>query len=107
MIGKCNNRAILITLLKEENKMARRKVTKSGKDSEGDITALCNPSEDWSPRYKSGAIYDIENNKHSYYVVSGSQEVDIHVVDHPKHGKYLRTGRDNTSKNNLDDLPDC
>ena len=30
----------------------------------------------------------------------------IHVVNGPR-GKYLRTDRDSTVKNNLDDLPDC
>ncbi len=87
--------------------MARRKVTKTRKDSDGDITALCNPSYIWSPCYKSDAIRDIESKTHSYYVVSGSQEVDIHVVNDPDKGKYLRTDRDKTSSNNLDDLPDC
>lgn len=87
--------------------MARRQVTRTRKDSDGDITALCNPSEDWSPRYKSDAIRDIESNTHSYYVASSSQEVDIHVVDDPDKGKYLRTVQDETSSDNLDNLPDC
>jgi hypothetical protein len=86
--------------------MARRKVTHSRKDEDGDITALCNPGQTWSPRLKSGAISDIETGVHSYYVGSGINEVDIHVVDGPS-GKYLRTDPDKTSKNNLDDLPDC
>lgn len=30
----------------------------------------------------------------------------IRVVNGPT-GKYLRTDKDSTSKNNLDDLPDC
>ncbi len=88
--------------------MARRQVTKTGKDSDGDITALCNPSEYWSPRAKADAISDIESNEHSYYVIaSGLREVDVHVVDDPSKGKYLRTDSDGTSRNNLDDLPDC
>ncbi len=88
--------------------MARRQVTKTRKDIDGDITALCNPSEYWSPRAKADAISDIESNTHSYYVmVSNSQEVDIHVVNDPNKGKYLRTDPDKTSSNNLDDLPDC
>lgn len=88
--------------------MARRQVTKSRKDSDGDIIALCNPSEDWSPRKKDDVINDIELNIHSYYVmIDDFKAVDIRVIDDPDKGKYLRTDPDKTSKNNLDDLPDC
>ena len=86
--------------------MARRKVTQSRKNDEGDITALCNPGAIWSPRFKAGAISDIESGTHQYFVGIGSKEVDIQVVDGPS-GKYLRTDPDKTSSNNLDDLPDC
>lgn len=89
--------------------MARRQVTKTKKDPDGDILALCNPSEYlWSPRYKNDAINDIESNNHSYYVIIGSsKEVDIRVVKDPYKGKYLRTDWDDTPRNNLRDLPDC
>jgi hypothetical protein len=86
--------------------MSERQVTRSRKDSEGDITALCNPGEWWSPRAKSNAIDDIESGQHSYFVRSGTKRVGIRVVNGPK-GKYLRTDPDTTSHNNLDDLPDC
>ncbi len=36
----------------------------------------------------------------------GGVRTEIRVVNGPT-GKYLRTDRDNTSRNNLDDLPDC
>lgn len=87
--------------------MADRQVTHTGKDDEGDITKLCKPGETWSPRYKAGAISDIESKVHTYYVGTGSNRVNIHVVNDPKKGKYLRTDPDKTSSNNLDDLPDC
>lgn len=88
--------------------MLRRKVTKSRKDSDGDIIALCNPSEDWSPRRKDDVISDIELNAYSYYVIiNDSKEVEIRVINDPDRGKYLRTDPDETSENNLDDLPDC
>lgn len=86
--------------------MADRQVTRSGKDSDGDITSLCNTGQLWSPRKKRDAINDIENGIHSYFVVSPSGRVNIHVVQ-GQNGKYLRTDPDKTSKNNLDDLPDC
>ena len=60
--------------------MADRRVTKTGKDDDGDITKLCNPNADWSPRYKSSAIADIESETHTYYVRDGGGRSDIHVV---------------------------
>jgi len=84
----------------------RRRVTNSRKASDGDITALCNPGNYWSPRYKQDAINDIETGAHSYYVMASGKEVDIHVVKGST-GKYLRTDPDKTSSNNLDDLPGC
>ena len=86
--------------------MAKRGVTQSRKNQDGDITALCNPGAAWSPRPKAGAIADIESGSHQYFVGVGGQEVDIRVVDGPT-GKYLRTDPDTTNTNNLDDLPDC
>lgn len=83
--------------------MADRRVTNSGKDQDGDITALCNPNESWRRRSKADAVDDIKKRLHRYYVKSGSVETDIHVVD----GKHLRTDPDKTNKNNLNDLPDC
>ena len=86
--------------------MADRRVTQSRKDKDGDITALCNPAADWSPRYKSSAITDIEAGTHTYYVDQAGYRTEVNVVKDPK-GKYLRTTADPTSKNNLDNLPDC
>lgn len=87
--------------------MADRKVTQTGKNEEGDITALCDPGASWSPRAKADAIADIRDGTHRYYVdgVDG-EEVDIVVVDDPD-GPYLRTSPDGTPANNLDELPDC
>ncbi len=87
--------------------MATRYVTKSGKDKDGDITKLCSAGEAWSPRLKKDAISDIENKVHEYDVswVDGQKTV-IRVVNGPT-GKYLRTQGDGSTKNNLDDLPDC
>ena len=86
--------------------MAERHVTRSRKDADGDITALCNPGQYWSPRTKAGAIQDIEAGTHRYYVTGTSVLVYIHVVTGPN-GKYLRTSPDPLSSNNLDDLPNC
>lgn len=86
--------------------MADRAVRRTGKDRDGDITSLCNPGDHWSPRAKAHAINDIEMGIHTYYVPWKSGRTEIRVVNGPN-GKYLRTDRDQTEKNNLDDLPDC
>lgn len=87
--------------------MADRDVKQTRKDKDGDITALCNPGYSWSPRSKRDAIHDIENRIHRYFVPwADGQRTEIKVVKGPT-GKYLRTDRDSTSRNNLDDLPDC
>jgi len=87
--------------------MAKRYVAETGKDRDGDITNLCLPSAVWSPRQKADAISDIEAGLHEYWVNwTSSAETRIRVVTGPN-GKYLRTDRDATTRNNLDDLPDC
>ena len=87
--------------------MAKRYVRATGKNSEGDITRLCNAGESWSPRSKADAIGDIEGGVHEYWVNwANAPETRIRVVGSGS-GKYLRTDRDSTARNNLDDLPDC
>lgn len=83
-----------------------RAVTKTGKNSQGDITSLCNDGAGWSPRETADAISDIESGIHAYYVPWTTGRTDIHVAVGPN-GKYLRTDRDGTPRNNLDELPDC
>lgn len=86
--------------------MVERKVTSSKKNVLGNIVALCNPGEWWSPRPSEEAMVDIEESYYSYFVVVDGQKVDIKVINGPM-GKYLRTDPDKTKKNNLDFLPDC
>lgn len=87
--------------------MTDREVKQTKKDKDGDILALCNSGSYWSPRQKKDAIDDIESKAHTYHVMwSGGIRTEVRVVNGPT-GKYLRTDRDNTSRNNLDDLPDC
>lgn len=86
--------------------MADRQVTASGK-KDGVITKLCKSGEFWSPRLKADAIQDIENGTHSYYVIwPDGKRTLVTVVSGPG-GKYLRTLRDGSTRNNLEDLPDC
>lgn len=86
--------------------MADRAVRQTRKDRDGDILALCNPGNYWSPRSKANAVNDIESGIHTYYVPWTNGRTEIRVVN-GSNGKYLRTDRDNTTRNNLDDLPDC
>ncbi len=87
--------------------MSDRAIRKTGKDRDGDITSLCNAGDYWSPRNKADAIRDIDSGLHRYYVPwRDGQPTWIRVVNGP-HGKYLRTDKDSTTKNNLDDLPNC
>ncbi len=85
--------------------VSERRVTKTRQEG-GDIVALCHEGASWSPRSKADAIRDIESGVHTYYVLWTDGTTDIHVVDGPQ-GKYLRTDKDTTARNNLDDLPDC
>ncbi len=85
--------------------MADRRVRRTGKDSDGDITSLCNSGQAWSPRSKAGAISDIDGGVHTYFVEEDGR-ADIIVVN-AQNGKHLRTKPDSGSKNNLDNLPDC
>ena len=87
--------------------MSERQVTQTGKDADGNIIALGNPGQPWSPRSKNDAINDIESGQHTYFVSSvPGNRVGIHVVEGPT-GKYLRTVEDTTEHINLDELPDC
>lgn len=86
--------------------MADRQVTATGKQ-DGNITSLCNSGASWSPRSSSAAISDIENGTHTYHVIwTGGKRTEVKVVQGSS-GKYLRTDKDTTTKNNLDDLPNC
>lgn len=84
-----------------------RRVRESGKDEDGDITALCNSGELWSPRQKSDAISDIEVGSYRYYVQdTQGNKADVKVANRAG-GKYLYTVPDKSSANNLDNLPNC
>ena len=86
--------------------MTDRAVRQSRKDAHGNITALGDAGEAWSPRASANVIADIEYGIQTYFVPWSIGRTEIKVVNGPR-GKYLRTDRDNTLKNNLDDLPSC
>lgn len=80
-----------------------RPVRQTGKNSLGDITSLYDAS--WGKRLKVDAISDIESGAYTYYVPWTDGRTDIRVVNASP--KYVRTDRDNTTRNNLLDLPDA
>ena len=83
--------------------MSDRQVTSSGKDTDGDITALCGG---WGRASKSEAAGHIRNRVHSYYTSTGGRRAEVHVRQ--RNGKdYLTTGADGYAPNNLSSLPNC
>lgn len=87
--------------------MAKRQVTQTKKDKDGDILALCNPRQIWSPVSKSKAISEIEKKINAYFVKINNDEVNIYVAKKSDGSKYLKTEPDTNKENNLDNLPDC
>lgn len=84
--------------------MTDRRVKRTGKDREGDITSLCG---DWGTASKSSAIVDIELGLNTYFVQDIHQRrADVHVVNAVT-GKYLRTEPNAACSDNLDNLPAC
>ena len=84
--------------------MSDRRVTSTGKDSDGDITRLCG---NWGSVTKAQAISDIEGRVQTYYVQDYlGRRADVLVVNGPT-GKYLRTDPNSDCSDNLDNLPDC
>jgi hypothetical protein len=59
---------------------ADRAVRKTGKNSQGDITSLCDDGAAWSPRLKADAIRDIDGGLHTYYVPWNDGRTEIKVV---------------------------
>lgn len=84
--------------------MADRRVTSTGKDSDGDITSLCGS---WGSATKAAAIREIDAGTNTYYVKDGfGRRADVEVVNGTT-GKYLRTDPNSSCSDNLDNLPDC
>jgi hypothetical protein len=86
--------------------MAKRLVVKTRKGYAGDILALSNPDESWSPRYKNDAIKDIENGVHNYFIEVDGKKISIEVLI-VKGSRYLSTDIKNLSNNILGNLSNC
>ena len=101
-----NGRAQVISQSHPWTYGSERSVFGASRDGDGDIVALCNPAEPWSPRPVSDVIADIESGTHTYFTVADGGAAEIQVVEGPR-GPYLRTRPDAAPANNLDALPDC
>jgi len=87
--------------------MADRPIRQARHDADGDITAIGNNGQWWSPVHTNVAIAHIESGEHTYYVPWLNDPHTVIRVVNGTSGKYLRTDRDASSRNNLDDLPEC
>jgi hypothetical protein len=78
-----------------------RKVTAIKKDRKGNIVALCNAGQRWSPRRTQDVLKDIRAGRKSYYVQELANRVYVHALS----GDRLETTPDLNSRNNLERLP--
>jgi hypothetical protein len=79
-----------------------RRVTGTKKDRNGNIVALCNTGQAWSPRRKKDVLNDIRTGKKSYYVQQVAPRAYVHAT-----GDNLLTKATAESMNHLDKLPTC
>lgn len=79
-----------------------RRITHVRRDRWGVTTNVAWPGV-WEATV-SQAISDIESRRVAYYVQWPEKRTEVRVVNGAT-GKYLRTDRDSTTRNNLDDLP--
>jgi hypothetical protein len=78
-----------------------RRISAVVKDRKGNITALCNPGESWSPRRVGDVVRDIRLNRQSYYVQQSTSRRYVRLV----RGRVLLTTDDARDPNNLEALP--
>jgi hypothetical protein len=78
-----------------------RRVKMTKRDRDGNIIALCNPGEPWSPRKTADIVKDIRAAKTSYYVMESGKRAYVRLIP----GSALETTADESSKNNLNNLP--
>jgi FAD/FMN-containing dehydrogenase len=77
----------------------------SVKKKRGTITHLCNDGASWSPVTVEQAIEEIRAGTVHYFARRDDSRAAVKVVRDGQGGFRLRTVADNTSRNNLDELP--
>lgn len=84
--------------------MADRVITAVAKDKKDRIVAIGNPGEEWSPLTTAEAIVHIGLDLHTYTTSANGTGSRIVIVNQGgRH--YLRSSKDATHSDNLDDLP--
>ncbi len=69
--------------------MAHRLVLRANTNSDGEIIALSNETEFWSPVRKAEAILEIETGMHTYFVIENNKRKNI-VVTNDFNSKQLQ-----------------
>ena len=77
-----------------------RRVRSTKKDTKGNIVAICNPGQKWSPRSVKAVVADIQAGRKSYYVQEASRRAYLRAVS----GK-LKTTESADTANKLTRLP--
>jgi hypothetical protein len=78
-----------------------RRIKATKRDKHGNVVALCNPGERWSPVSMDTVLREIKSARRSYYVQELPQKVYVRATAENK----LLTTPDSASKNNLNNLP--
>ena len=86
--------------------MADRLVIENKKSFNGNIIALVNPNESWSPRFKYDVIRDIESNLHNYFMLVNGKHIKINVVV-INGNKQLAYDKEETLSNTLNGGLNC
>ena len=81
--------------------MADRRVTRLGKDRNGDMLSLCGA---WGSTPKTTAIHEIDYRTHRYYAQDGPGRQATVRVYQSGGRKHLRTDANTTCSDNLDSL---
>jgi hypothetical protein len=79
-----------------------RKIVSAKRDRKGNIVALCNPGQKWSPRRTKDVLGDINAGRKSYYVQGQSRRSYLRAV-----AGLLQTTADEADGNSLARLPGC
>ena len=87
--------------------MENREVTKTIKNQHGEVVALCNDAELWSPKLRSIAIPEIELNINRYFIKSNNSEIEVKVKNGKGLKKVLITEPSSNESDLLQELPDC
>jgi hypothetical protein len=79
-----------------------RRITAVRRDRQGNIVALCNPEESWSPRRTIDVMRDIGSGMKSYYVQQLPNRTYLRLIS-----GNLQTTKDVAHGNSLTNLPVC